>query len=161
MRLAAHGFAVDLPERWEGAVQVGAASPSARSRAAGRGIAVRTPAALHLSTAALPPVRGDFGSGAVDLLGDDDAFVAVVAYGPESLGTALFASGGMPRRLDPRAFAPNGLQRPLPGQSGLQVFCTEGGLPLSLYVVLGAHRNARRLVRRVEEVLAAVEVGGP
>lgn len=158
MRLHAHGFAVDLPQRWEGAVRLGEVGDQLRARAARAGREVHTPPVLHLTTASLPQVRGDFGSGAVDLLGTDDVFVAVVEYGPDSVGTALFDTGPMPRRLSPADFTPNGLQRAIPGQAGAQVFCTEQGRALCLYAVIGDHRRASRLSARVGEVLDRIEV---
>ena len=157
-RLSAHGLAVDLPAGWEGAIREGEASPTLRARAAGLGRTVHTPPVLHLTTAALPAVRGDFGSGAVDLLGSEDVFVAILEYGPDSVGTPLFDTGPMPRRLSPADFTPNRLQRAIPGQAGAQVFCTEGGRALCLYAVLGDHRRASRLTARASEILKAVEV---
>ncbi len=158
MRIEGHGFRVDLPTPWEGAVRTGEVSEALSRRAAATGRQVQTPPVLHLSTARLPAVRGDFGSGAVDLLTSADTFVAVVEYGADSLGTPLFDTGPLPRSLDPRRFQPNGLQRAIPGQSGFQHFCTENGRPLCLYVVLGAHHSARKLVRNVNDVLSRLQV---
>lgn len=158
MLVQAHGYRVDLPTPWEGAVRIGAVSESVRERAAFQGLEVLTPPVLHLASVPLPADRGDFGSGAVDLLADTDAFVAVVEYGAESLGSALFDTGPLPRRLDHRAFRPDGLQRAIAGQSGYQHFCTENGRPLCLYVVLGAHHAARRLTRQVNDILSDLEI---
>lgn len=158
MHVEAHGFSVDLPAPWEGAVRTGAVSDATRERAAFQGLQVQTPPVLHLASVPLPADRGDFGSGAVDLLGERDAFIAVVEYGAESLGTALFETGPLPRRLDHRVFQPNGLQRAIAGQSGYQHFCTENGRALCLYVVLGAHHAARALTRTVNDILPRVQV---
>ena len=158
MRLDSHGFRVELPEPWEGAVVVGAVDAATRQRAAERGIVVAELPAVHLATFGLPARRGDFGSGAVELMTAEDVFVAVVEYGPENLGTALFQAGGLPRRLQPSWFRTDALQRWIPGQAGYQAFCTEGGRPLSLYVVLGGTGRASRLVREAERVLAGLEV---
>ena len=91
-------------------------------------------------------------------MGVDNAFIALVEYGPESLGTPLFSGRALPRRLRPEQFRTNSLQRAIPGQAGLQVFCTEAGRPLCLYVVLGSTRNARALVDEVSTVLAGLEL---
>ncbi len=112
----------------------------------------------HFATCALPASRGDFGSNVVDALTPADAFVSLVEYGPEEVGSALFSQRGLPRRLDPRAFSRRMLQRTLPGQSGLQIFFTEGNRAFCLYVVLGDADDAHRLVRRVEQVLATIEI---
>lgn len=158
IRVSGHGFTVDLPPPWEGAVGESQVSPQVHERAAFTGVVVQTPPVLHLSSTRLPASRGDFGSGAVDLLGGDDSFVAVVEYGADSLGTALFDTGPLPRRLDHGWFSPDGLQRAIPGQSGYQHFCTENGRALCLYVVLSAHRRARRLTRVVNDILPRIQV---
>jgi hypothetical protein len=158
MRIDAHGFRVELPTPWEGAVRRAEVSATTAQRAAYAGVTVQTPPVLHLSSTRLPAVRGDFGSGAVDLLGPADVFVAVLEYGRDSVGTPLFDTGPMPRALDHRWFATNGLQRAIAGQSGFQRFCTEGGRALCLYVVLGAHHAARRLAREASAVLDRIEI---
>ncbi|MGI9017392.1 MAG: hypothetical protein ACR2HR_09885 [Euzebya sp.] len=161
MRIDDQGFAVDLPTPWEGAVQRGEVSPAVHRRASDRGVGVQTPPVLHLSTTPLPALRGDFGSGAVDLLGHADVFIAVLDYGQDSVGTALFDTGPMPRTLSSRQFKPDGLQRAIPGQSGYQQFCTENGRALCLYVVLGAHHQARRLVREANQMLSRIQIAAP
>ncbi len=88
------------------------------------------------------PDRGDFGTGAVDLLGPDDVFVALVDYGPEVADQGLFERQGMPK-LAPSQFAPNAMQRPLPGMSAAQHFFSSGGRAFCLFTVLGSH--ARRM----------------
>ena len=158
MRIDAHGFRVDLPAPWEGSVRQAEVSAATRARADYQGVTVQTPPVLHLSTTRLPTLRGDFGSGAVDLLGGDDVFVAVLEYGADSVGTPLFDTGPLPRSLDHRLFAPNGLQRAIAGQSGWQHFCTENGRALCLYVVLGAHHSARRLTRDASAILDRLEI---
>jgi uncharacterized surface protein with fasciclin (FAS1) repeats len=50
------------------------------------------------------------------------------------------------------------LQRSLPGQSGLQAFFTESGRACCLYVVLGSHANSKRVVPRVNQVLADLQI---
>lgn len=158
MRIEGRGFRAELPVRWEGAISVPSAGRATQSRARDAGVALSEPPALHLASFPLPAVRGDFGSGAVDLMDDGDAFVAVVEYGPESLGTPLFDTGPLPRRLTRRDFAVNRLQRALPGQAGFQAFCTEAGRPLCLYVVLSGGRKADTLVAEVNAVLGGLEV---
>ncbi len=137
---------------------MGEVSDEVRERAAFQGLEVQTPPVLHFASVPLPTDRGDFGSGAVDLLGSSDAFVAIVEYGSETLGSALFDTGPLPRRVEPRSFQPNGLQRAIAGQSGYQHFCTENARPLCLYVVLGAHHQARALSRQVNDILSTVRI---
>jgi hypothetical protein len=154
MRIAAHGLGADLPDGWEGAIR---AERADELRAAGVADARAYPVA-HLASFALPDARGDFGSGAVDHMTTDDDFVALLEYGPEEVGTALFSGDGLPRRLDPRHFSARALQRTLAGQAGLQHFFSQGGRAFCLYVVLGDAHDTHRHVRSVERVLAGVEI---
>ena len=146
MNIAAHGIAVELPPGWEGAIS------GARKSDPGA-----TPV-VHLSTAALGPNRGDFGSGSVEDLGPNDVFVALVEYGADCVGTAMFAAQGLPRRLGTGAFNRRALQRTLAGQCGTQVFFTEAGRAFCLYVVLGRDTDLAPLVNRVHAVLDTVDI---
>jgi len=161
MHLAAYGISVHLPRGWEGAISRRPDAAQARSVGAPSGA---TPLAeeqvlpfAHLATFGLPGDRGDFGSGAVEIMGAEDVFIALLEYGPECAGTPLFAEPELPR-LDPSKFARNGLQRTLLGQSGHQSWYTINGRALGLYVVIGSHGLARKLVLRANEVLASVQV---
>jgi hypothetical protein len=113
---------------------------------------------LHACTRALPEDRGDYGSGAVELLGSEDVFVSLLEFGPESVGTALFERKGLPKPLPVTSFSPNRLQRTLPGQSGLQLFFTDQGRAFCLYVVLGAHSRRAALLPKAEQLVAALAV---
>jgi hypothetical protein len=102
--------------------------------------------------------RGSFGSGAVELMNNQDIFMALFEYGPDSVGTALFAAEGIPRDLQARQFDRNMLQRALPGQTGLQQFFTHNGRAFCLYVVLGSHIDRADLLPRVNAVLDSLEI---
>jgi hypothetical protein len=160
VQVRGHGVRATLPRGWEAVVRASPAPerPPGEVGTMSEAQATRQPSLLHAGTFALPPERGDFGSHAVDLMGPDDTFVALLEFGPEEVGTALFAEQGLPRRLDPRRFSGRALQRSLPGQAGWQHFFTEGGRPFCLYVVLGDSDDALHQVRRVEQLLATVEV---
>jgi hypothetical protein len=112
---------------------------------------------LHLANFALPPSRGDFGTGAVERMGPEHAFIAVLQFGADCLGTALYAPAGFPQ-LGARDFNPNGLQRRVAGQAGFQHFCTVSGRPLCLYVVLGGHRQAAAMCPEINDVISRIEV---
>lgn len=164
MRLAGHGLAINLPARWEGTIGRRPADPGAAEAAVGqRRIAAAQveeqllPVA-HLGTFALPADRGDFGSGAVDLMGTDDVFLALVEYGPECAGSALFAPRDRLPQLERGQFGAARLQRVQKGQAGAQVFCTVGGRAFCIYAVLGAAGRVARLGPEVNAVLAATEV---
>jgi hypothetical protein len=112
---------------------------------------------VHLGTFPLPQGRGDFGSGAVEIMRADDLLVVLFEYGPESVGTALFSRSGVPR-VAATDFAPNNMQRPIAGQSGAQYFFNQSGRAFCLYVVLGAHARRQELVPEVNQVLAGLRI---
>jgi hypothetical protein len=118
----------------------------------------RTYPIVHLATFALPDDRGDFGSGAVELMGTDDLFITLFEYGPESVGQAMFQRQGLPRKLTANDFNPNGLQRTITGQSGAQVFFTEGNRAFCLFVALGSHSNRAALASKANAALATITI---
>jgi hypothetical protein len=145
--LQAHGIAAGLPVGFEGRIFKR------------RGTGLETPFAVaQLATFALPDEVGDFGGGAVTLMGSDDIFASLFEYGPDSAGTKLFAHQGMPREMSTSHFLPYVLRRGLTGQSGTQWFFTEAGRPFTLYVVLGSHARRAVLVPRVNGLLAGLVV---
>ena len=165
MRRSGHGRTIDLPPRWEGTIGRRPADPGEAAVAAG---AARTVApalteeqllpVAHLATFPLPADRGDFGSGAVDLMAASDVFVAVVEYGPECVGTALFAPRPRLPQLRASQFGPAKLQRIQKGQAGAQVFCTVAGRAFCVYAVVGSAGRTASLAPEVNAVLAATEV---
>ena len=148
--VAAHGLQVTLPDRWEGRLYRRDALLATSAGESNNPV-------LHLGNFALPPGRGDFGTGAVEVMGPSHAFVSLVEYDREEAGRPLFAAAGRPR-LTLRDFAPNALQRRLPGQLGCQRFFTENGRPFCLYVVLGSRHHAAELLAEVDRVLANLQV---
>jgi hypothetical protein len=147
--VAAHGLRVTLPDRWEARLyrrDVLEGGPGEESHQP----------VLHLGNFALPPGRGDFGTGAVEGMGPRHAFVALLEYDREEAGTPLFA--GVRPVLTPADFAANALQRRLPGQLGCQRFFTERGRAFCLYAVLGSREHAADLLGEVGTVLTRVEV---
>ena len=145
--LFAHGIGADLPPGFEGRI----------FKRQGDGIEVANVVA-QFATFALPDEVGDFGGGAVNLMGNDDTFAVLFEYGPDSIGTRLFAHQGMPRPLSTSHFQPHVLRRGLTGQSGTQWFFTEAGRPFTLYVVLGSHARRSIIVPRVNKLLAGLTV---
>ena len=159
--LTAHGIEVTLPAGWEGrlfkrptAGEVSASASDGPPAPEGE----TTYAVLHASTIALPIGIGDFASGAVDKLGNDDVLLVVFEYGPESVGTPLFTAAGIPRVLQPDDFSPNVMQRAIRGQAGVQKFFNDQGRAFCLYVVIGAFARRQQLVKRVNQVLATLTI---
>ena len=142
--IRAHGITARLPAGFEGRIFVRPPTVGA------------TYAVAQFATFALPDDIGDFGSGAVTLMGPYDVFATLFEYGPESVGTALFARQGRPAALSVLDFSPTVLRRGIPGQSGTQWFFTEAGRPFSFYAVLGSHALRRLLVPRLNTLLGAL-----
>ena len=111
-----------------------------------------------MSTVALSPEVGDFGSGAVDELRDRDVFVALFEYDPASIDQPLFRTQGLPRELTPDDFSPSTMQRAIRGQCGAQRFFNEQGRTFCLYVVLGSFARRRETVPRANQVLATLTI---
>ena len=143
----AHGIGAGLPPGFEGRI----------FRRPGNGVEVGN-AVAQFATFALPEEVGDFGGGAVTLMGNDDIFAVLFEYGPESVGTRLFAHQGMPRALAPTDFQPQVLRRGLTGQAGTQWFFTEAGRPFTFYAVLGSHARRSVLAPRVNQLLGGLRV---
>jgi hypothetical protein len=145
--LTRHGLGVQLLPGWEGGIYRRPASSE-----------YTTHPVLHAGNFALPIDRGDFGSGAVDVMGPDDVFIVLIEYHPDSTAGSLFAREDMPRVLPPEAFSPNTLQRAIPGQAGAQRFFSHAGRAFCLYVVLGSYRRRFALSAMVNRVLPLISI---
>lgn len=167
--IAANGIRVAPPQGWEAQLRTLESSTPTEEGPELRAAAVlderervrrRAPRTnLHVANFALPAERGDFGGGAVELMGLRHAFVSLVEYEDNLAGVGLFAREGVPRRIRPEEFDPQALQRTITGQAGLQRFFTADGRAFCLYVVLGGHRMARVITPAINEVLETIEVG--
>ncbi|MFL6137656.1 MAG: hypothetical protein ACJ74O_07640 [Frankiaceae bacterium] len=146
-RLRAHGLGVSPPPGWDAHIY----------RRAGDGDGSVAHPVLHAATVPLPRSRGDYGTGAVELLGPHDVLVALVEHGDAAAGTALFARAGLPRPAV-ADFDPRGLQRTIDGQSGAQWFFHVGRRAFCLYVVLGSHAARARLIPRVRQLVDALVI---
>jgi hypothetical protein len=147
--ISAYGLSASLPAGWEAVIYC--RPPS---------VAGTTHPILHAATFGLPVERGDFGGGAVELMGPGDAMVVLLEYHPDSVGRALFARPGLPQPLSPDAFSPACLQRAMPGQAGVQLFFNQNGRAFCLYAVLGSYSTRYLVVPSVNTVLAGVQIGG-
>jgi len=150
--MTAHGIEVDVPRGWDGEIY---------RRSSGIGTLSESPVkvkpVVHLANFPLAQNRGDFGSGAVEVMIADNLLIVLFEYGSESIGTALFASSGIPT-VSADDFAPHTMQRPLRGQSGAQFFFTEVGRAFCLYVALGSHARRHQLVPEVNLVLSTLSL---
>ncbi len=162
MRIAGHGIDVDLPDGWEGSIdrRVAEEPDTAVARAAGEQPAVETEdehPVTHLANFPLPNDRGDYGSGAVEIMTSTDVLVCLIEYGSEDVDTPLFENQGIPR-LTPAQFSPAAMQRTVEGMSGTQAFFSENRRAFCLYAVLGSHRDRRALVPAINELLDTLRI---
>jgi hypothetical protein len=155
--LSAGGLSVSLPTGWEGEIFNRAPTVEGRSLGGASGDTEVARNVVHLANFALPPERGDFGSGAVEIMNSGAILVILFEHGPESADMPLFARSGLPQ-LTPEEFHPQQMQRTLSGQSGRQIFFNDGGRAFCLYVVLGGHRRREVLVPIVNDVLASLDI---
>lgn len=165
---------VDIPSGWEGEIysrgdagQVVAAPPSrpsadpqafgtaSESGTSSPDTAGRT--FVHLATFPLPADRADYGNGAVQLMGPDDIFIALLEHEREDATQPLFAPVGIPQ-LTAADFRTDVLHRTLEGHSGHQRFFHVGDRAFCLYIVIGSHWNRSELVPRVNQMLAGLSI---
>ncbi len=114
---------------------------------------------VHLGNFALPVERGDYGSGAVEIMGSAGIFMALMEFDASAASTALFSGGVMPTSLAVTDFSAESLQRRLPNQLGTQLFFVVSGRPFVLYAVLGSTLAAAWLVSEANRTLASITIG--
>ncbi len=186
-RIEGHGIVCDLPSGFEGeiyALTLGPGETPARGVQALAPTAARatgdepapepeapagsvapmaatagptTPPVLHVATFPLPPERGDYGNGAVDHMGTEDIFIALCEFDEEASRSVLYAAEGLPT-LTAADFDTSTLHRSFPNHSGCQRFFHVGTRAFCLYVVLGSHNFRDPLVRRVNELVAEIDI---
>lgn len=159
--LADGGLSVELPSGWDGQIRLaGQVAPdeSPRARAAtATATSAPAPRVLHAASFALPVERGDYGSGAVEVMGGSDVLVCLLEHEPEAAATELFQRRGVPR-LTTAMFSPHTMQRTIAGMAGAQHFFQVGGRPFCLYVVVGSWRTRGPLVRLADQVVGSIQV---
>lgn len=113
---------------------------------------------MHAANFSLPAERGDYGSGAVEIMDRGGIFAALIEFDSASAISKLFAHEGFPTRLDPADFAPDQLHLSLPGQAGLQQFFHVGSRAFCLYAVIGSYSMRNLLVPELNRMLAGLSV---
>jgi hypothetical protein len=163
------GIAVTLPPGWDALLYRREELPTApdgsfrRQGLAPEALGSLAPGAsthpvLHTASFPMPSDRGDYGSGAVDVMVAQDIFVSLLEFHPDAARTPLFAVQGSPQALSSDDFRAGALQRTLPGQSGCQRFFSVAGRAFCLYVVLGSHARRHLLVPTVNALLESLEI---
>lgn len=150
--LAGGGVTIDLPSGWD--AQIRATEPPAASRPAVGAAGAPAPAGtvLHAGSFALPPNRGDYGSGAVEVMGGSDVLVCLLEGDPSDVDSPLYRRRGVPP-ITAADFSPQTMQRAVAGMAGTQHFFTEAGRAFCLYVVVGSHRTRGPLARVADSVV--------
>jgi hypothetical protein len=143
------GIRLEIPPGWEGRIRRQFESSAGESAFP----------VLHAATVPLATQRADYGGGVVERLGDRDVFVALIEFGPDEAGSALFRKVDSLPVLEPSMFRPNQLQRRIRGQAGVQHFLTLNGRPFCLYVVLGSVARVEELTDKANELLGALRIG--
>ena len=146
-RIEAMGIRVAPPTGWEATIY-------RRAPAAGE----RTFPIVHAATVPLPPERGDYGGGLVEILGPSDVFVSLLEFGPEAAGATLFRPAATIPGLTPDAFRPRQLQRVIRGQAGAQRFVSVQGRAFCLYAVIGSMLNRVPLSTRANQLIGSFSV---
>lgn len=146
-RIASYGLAVSPSSGWEAAI-------FRRRPAAGE---ITFPV-LQAATVPLPPVRGDYGSGVVELLGAGDVFVSLLEFGPGAAGSPLFPPANAVPRLTADLYRPKALQRVIRGQAGVQRFFTLSGRAFCLYSVIGSFARRDPLSILADQLVGSLEI---
>jgi hypothetical protein len=153
----ANGLSVNVPKGWDGAITTHDDGHSDQDLSQRDDLGLTLPV-LHLANFALPPRRGDYGSGAVEIMRGGGLLICLLEFDPVEARSALFSGGSIPRRLAKRDFSPDTMQRTMSGMSGTQFFGVEAERAFCLYVVLGSHARRGVLVPELNKVLATLEV---
>jgi len=167
MRRTGYGISVEVPVGWSAALArraapagdnglpgLDAGAPAADPRDL---LTERTLPVLHVSTRPVPDGVGDFGGGAVEVLGAEDVFVALLEYGSDLADTGLFEKQGVPR-LAPSQFGTNRMPREVVGRSASQHFFSVGGRAFCLFTVLGSHSRRMATVPKAAQVARSLRI---
>ncbi|MDY7101265.1 MAG: hypothetical protein S0880_08760 [Actinomycetota bacterium] len=170
--IAAHGLRVGVPDGWEAQITrpeplLGPAAARVEGPIEGvEGVAPDGTVAgdegtmnpvVHLANFAMPADRGDFGSGAVEIMRRGDLFVAIVEYDREAAATPLFADDGPPR-VAIGDFDATQMQRTRSGLVGCQRFFRLGGHAFCAYIVAPAADLGDATIAALNDVLAGFSV---
>lgn len=146
--LAGAGISVTLPPGWEGGIDEGGILDDGAVRES----------VTHVANFPLPPVRGDYGGGAVNLMQSGDALVILLEFARASAATPLFKAEGLPRSLVSADFSRDTLQRRIEGQGGVQRFFHESGRAFCLYVVVGSYIDRADVLPGINSVLGSMVI---
>ncbi len=156
--LQAFGMAASPLRGWDGEIyrrDADAALATSGRMVAASGNETATPI-LHLANFALPAIRGDYGGGAVELMGRGGIFISLLEHDAAEASSALFTAKGIPWPLSAHDFDPQQMQRTISGQAGCQRFFAHQDRAFCLYVAIGSYAMRAVLVGEVNNALATV-----
>lgn len=142
------GLSVVVPVGWEARIRMGAPAQDEEVLPV-----------VHAATVPLIVERGDYGAGVVETLQSSDIFVAMIEFGTEAVGSALFpAVEAPPRAVLPTELHPKQLQRVIQGQAGVQKFFSFQNRAFCLYVVIGSYALATALSARASLLIQGIKI---
>jgi hypothetical protein len=114
---------------------------------------------VHAATVPLIVERGDYGAGVVETLQSSDVFVAMIEFGAEAVGSALFPEVSTPpRAVLPAELHPKQLQRVIQGQAGVQKFFSFRNRAFCLYVVIGSYALVNALSAKASLLIQGIQI---
>ena len=153
--LVAHGVGVDVLAGWEAELST---QPDPVTLDLSLESSDTSLVVLHAANFSLPAERGDYGSGAIEIMDRNGIFAALVEFDGASATSKLFAREGVPSRLEPGDFAPDQLHLSLAGQAGVQQFFHVGSRAFCLYAVIGSYSMRGLLVPELNRMLSGLSV---
>ena len=154
--IQAHGVSCALPRGWDGQIYLRAPDgptigpPGTPPQGA-------LPVA-HLANFALPPERGDYGGGAVNLMRSGGVFIALLEHPAVDAASPLFADKQPPWPLGAASFSASRLHRNIAPHGGCQAFFRVADRPFCLYAVISDTRIGELLAGVVNEALAGLVI---
>lgn len=156
-RLSAYGIGIDVPPGWEAELSL--------QQDADLAVIDGNPSppdgplvVLHMANFWMPAQRSDYGSEALQAMGPDGVFIALVEFDRTAVGTLLFKRRGIPDDLDPDEFDRTRLQQPRHEQAGLQRFFSVGNRAFCLHAVIGAYHHREALAQEVNTILSGLSI---
>ena len=154
-RLSAYGVGIDVPSGWEAelSLQQDPSEIDADLAPSGRHLVV-----VHVANFWMPADRSDYGSEALQVMGPEGIFIALVEFAGAAARSLLFEHSGLPAALQPDDFSPAQLQRPMRGQAGLQRFFRSDGRAFCLHAIIGSYTLRYALTPEVNRILSELTI---
>ena len=154
-RLSAYGIRVGVPSGWEAelSLQQDPSMLDADLAPSDRQLVV-----MHAANFWMPVSRSDYGSEALQVMGRNGIFIALIEFDDSAARSRLFEHRSLPAALHPDDFGPAQLQRPMRGQAGLQRFFRVGRRAFCLHIVIGSYTDRHTLTSDVNRILSELTI---